>query len=1405
KLFGREKEIDLLNSLFKQVSLNRSELLLIKGLSGIGKTSLVLELQKNIIEKKGYFLSGKFDQFNKNVPYKAIKSIFQDLIKQILSESEEKLINWKEKLLKQLDKNAILMVDLIPELEFIIGKQKPVIELSPGESWKRFNLIFQNFIKVIINKDNPVVIFLDDLQWADHGSLELLEILADSNLTGLLLIGSYRDNEINSTHPVFLMIERIQNNGMFVNSISLGPLQKKDINNILKETLKSNEKSIKELVEMVYSKTGGNPFFVNEFLKSLYSENLFQFNYEENSWKWDLDLIKKRNLSENVVDIIIEKVKKLPRLTQKFLRIAACFGSQFDLNLVSLISDDSIETVRKSIKPALLRGYIIYMGSINNFKLPDSRFSESGFGISKYKFSHDKIRQSIYTLIPERKKNELHFIIGKSLDEHFNEKQKEENIFLLVNQLNYGIENYNRKSEIIKLATYNYKACLKARSSNAYSSALEYSKIGISLLIDYSWEEFKKLKFDLYLLGIEVALLSGNINTMEEWTAKVLENSSSPLDYAGVYIYKIQALASMNKLQEAIDTGVRILSKLGIEFPKSPERQDFVNEIREIKELIGNKNISELYSLPKMQDKEKLAIINISAALIPACYNAGSPLFPLLIFLQVKKSILFGNSPVSHFGYTNLGIIINNITKEILLADEFRKLAFQLALLPESKSLRAATYTGSGLFLIHRTNHIKDTIPVLNDGIKVGLETGLLEFVGYCIYALCVHKFWMGDNLFELKRKIIEYKKSAIDYKLITQSNYCAVYLDSILRLTGNIEIKEDFYPLLEEGIIINEAEKSGDKTRLFHYFINRMVSSFYLGIYEDSEKYSILVRQNLGAGVSSVSEAGFYFFDSLVRLKKLNRLNLNETEIINHDDWKIIILNQEELKVWADFAPMNYLNKWSLVEAEKHSLLKNKQEADNLYFESLKISSKSGFIQEEALGNELMIGFCLKFEREEYAKIHLKKAHYLYSLWGAEEVLKRLEEEFSLLDNFQKLEKSNIVEYNLPSTISITTTSNRKNTNSSNLDIFTILKSSQAISEEIKLESLIEKIMKIMVENAGAQKGVFLLNSDKWFIKAIINNPSENVEILENIPLDTLEDENMIPLSLIHYSIRTNQSVLLDNVSKDKRFLHDPYIKKNSLKSTICEPIQSHGDFIGLLYLENNLLSGAFTPNHLEILKILSSQIAISIENAGLYKQMEVKVKKRTKELNKTLEIIKQDMLLAKKIQENTLPIDFSLIEELKIYPIYIPMAMVGGDFYGITKVNDSKYRFFLSDATGHGVQAAMITMAIKGIFDNLKNNDIPPGEIIEIFNNEYMNRYDSLNCFITCILIDIDVKEKKLFYASAGHPPSVLIKNNKLILLERTGKLIGVLKNNIYKTKEMSFSTGDKLFCFTDGIFEE
>jgi predicted ATPase/signal transduction histidine kinase len=1207
KLYGREQEVKALLTAFERVAtgdadLGQSELVLLSGPSGIGKTAIVHQLHQSILKQQGYFIQGKFDQFQRNIPFSGLVQALRDLMKQLLCQSDAQIERWKLMIARALGENAGVMVEVIPELVNLIGVQPPAMELSGNAAQNRFNLLFQKFIQVFTTKDHPLVIFLDDLQWADLATLRLMQVLMGESNCHLLVIAAYRDNEVSCTHPLLQILDEIREMRTFITPIVLSPLTIEDLNNLVADTLLLEATATRPLSEFITKITQGNPFFSSQLLKYWHEDKFITFDWQTQSWKFDLVDIQSQSQTQDVIEFISAKLQKLPSVTQSVLRFAACIGRSFELSILSIISEQSPMETAAQLYPALQEGLISLHADqpeLQNISLPNQT----------YQFLHDRIQQAAYELIPEHEKSTTHLKIGQLILRETPDHAREQQIFSIVNPLNYGSALLTSSADREELAQLNLVAGRKAMSATAYPSALAYLTQGIKLLNDNSWQYQYSITLELYELAIEAASLSTSFELMEQLIKVLFLNVKSDLDRITTYDIQIQSYSSQNRLIEAIQIAQQALDELGFTFLMDPTQLDVKEAFQITGDLLVSRSSSSLANLSTMTDVKQLAIMRIVMKVMPAVFLAIPPLYPILILSQVNASIQYGNAPFSPLCYACYGMLLNGILKETEMADEFSKLALHLASKLDSKDLTARTHFVIANFLTHSKSHVRDARSLLLDNYQTSLEIGNIEYVGYCLQNLCNNSYLMGQELTSLEREIRSYIKVLENSKQITNLNYCQIFRQTVLQFLYPTENPEKLVgEACDETKLLPLLLKAHDLTGLHFFYFHKLILSYCFGNFGQAYKYAIEGREYLAGGTGLISTPVYYFYASLAALAIHS--TENSAEILQQ-----VAENQTELKHWADHAPMNHLHKFYLVEAERYQVLGLRAESIEFYDRAIALAKEHQYLNEEAIAYELAGRFYLAWGKEIIAQSYFTQAYYCYRRWGAISKVRDLEDRYPKLLSIILNSQSDRTA--LSETISLgshhQTNSSRYQDMSQQLDLKTVVKALQVLSSEIELKKLLTVLMQSMITHAGAEKCILLLSDEESWLFSSQSTKADPI-ILQPM---TIQIDELMPQSIIHYVTRTSETLVLDDASRETSFASDPYMVIHQPKSLLCMPIRQQGRLIGILYLENNLMAQAFTCDRLEILNLLTSQAAISLQNAQLYTTMEQKVQQRTQEIN--------------------------------------------------------------------------------------------------------------------------------------------------------------------------------------------
>ncbi|MEG4528683.1 AAA family ATPase, partial [Microcoleus sp. C2D2] len=1143
---------------------------------------------------------------------------FRDLMGQLLSESDAKVEQWKTQILAALGENAQVIVEVIPELERIIGQQPPAPELVATAAQNRFNRLFENFISIFATKEHPLVIFLDDLQWADSASLKLIQLLtSDSSRQYLFLIGAYRDNEVFPAHPLMVTLADIQTTGATVNTITLDPLERFHLNCLIADTLACSTALALPLTELVYQKTEGNPFFSTQFLKSLHEDGIIEFNFEARYWQCDIARVRTLALTDDVVEFMAIQLRKLPSRTQSVLKLAACIGNQFDLATLAIVDENSPTETATALWKALQEGLILPVSDVYKF------YQECGNSLSitttggesdqlpvkndqlaKYKFFHDRVQQAAYSLIPEEQKRLTHLKIGQRLLKNTPEVEREERMFDIVNHLNVGVNLITPEAEREQLARLNLVAGKKAKAATAYSAAVEYFNSGRELLAVNSWENQYELTLALYTEAAEAAYLSGDFDRMETLASLVESGAKTLLEKVKVYEVQIEAYTAQYKLQEALNTGLPVLKQLGVEFPSEPNFSDMGQALGETASILSGKGTEDLIDLPLMTDPQQLATITILSSLFSPAYIALPPLAPLVVCKQINLSVQYGNASVSPYAFAIYSFLLCGMG-DIERGYQLGELALRLVSKLNAKEIQAKTSAMVHSGIQPWKEHLRNTLEPLLSDYFCGLETGELEFAGYAIYEYSYYSYFIGKQLTQLEREIASYADAVSKIHQEAALSYLKIGWQAVLNLIGRSQdpchFKGEAY---DEETMFQLYQRTNNYLGIHYLYLHKLVLCYLFENYPEAFKNIAEIETYLSAASGQISVAIFYFYDSLVRLAVYSDTPQSEQQGILDR----VQANQEKIQKWAHHAPMNHLHKFYLVEAEKNRVLGEKIEAIEMYDKAIALAKENEYLNEEALAHELAAKFYLEWGKEKLAKPYLIDAYYAYARWGAKAKIDHLEQRYpQLLAPILQQERTrqNPIETthtsSSESSLSNTKTTMIGSTSSWGVvDLPTVIKASQALSSEIKLAQLLSTLMQVVVKNAGAQSGALILNEEgNWRINIHCTNREDC--LLQSIPV---EESEVIPLTLINYVKRTKETVIFDDASNQPRFASDPYMIQHQPQSLLCTPISERGNTMGILYLENNLATGVFTSDRVAILNILCSQAAISLQNARLYQQ---------------------------------------------------------------------------------------------------------------------------------------------------------------------------------------------------------
>ena len=1200
KLYGREREVITLLRAFERASRGRSEVMLVTGYSGIGKSALVQEIYKPITQKRGYFITGKFDQFQRNIPYSALIQAFQGLIRQLLASSAEEIARWQLALVAALTPNAQVIIEVIPELEVILGAQPPAAELAPKEAQNRFNLVFQNFIQVFAQAQHPLVIFLDDLQWADSASLQLIQtLMGEVNTRHLLFIGAYRDNEVPDTHPLRATLAEVAAFGVRLQTIHLAPLAPADIHHLLQDAfLSEDQDKLLPLGDLLKEKTNGNPFFMGEFLKSLYADGQIYFDLHQRQWDWDLDRIRSAQMTNNVVELMAGKIQRLSPSSQQALKVAACVGNQFSLSVLAIVLEQSIAKVAVALWEAMKMGLITAEG--DDYKLLQVEDAAVVARLADmdvvYHFIHDRVQQAAYSLIPDTEKQTAHFRVGQLLLQSMTAEQRSEHIFDLVNQLNFGVALITTVAARQELAELNLQAGTKAIAAAAYGPALNYLLTGICSLESDRWQQQYPLALALHQTGAEAAFMAGDFEALDRLIETVRDRSQTVLDRIPVYAIQIQALIARHDLLAAVQLGLQVLRQLGFPLPENPKKFQILLGLLKSKVGLWGQSIERLAERPAMHDPTALAATQILASIASATYLAAPAVFPLTVFKQVGLAVKYGNTPIAAFAYATYALILCGVAQDFESGYQFGDLALKVLERFNARGIEAKTLLVVNAFVRHWKAPLHNTLPAFQDAFQSGCETGDTEYASFAAQLSVMHGFYSGQPLAALDEQAVAQVEAVQKFKKQPIVELIQIHRQAIANLRGQNEDPLQLIGNCYDAPAMLPGYLEGNyRTAVFYIYSHYVSLSYWFEDYAAAVDYGEKATPYLDAVIALHVVPAFHFYDALACLALADEIKEKPRQITLMKRVKRI---HKQFQRWAKAAPQNYGHKLVLIEAELYRHQGKIALASDAYDRSVELALEHQHTHEAALANELAAKFYLGRGRSKVASVYLLDAHYLYTRWGATAKVQALEAKYPQLrrrdTNRGTLStRSKSTTKTLPS---LNTTSGQDDT----LDLATVMKAAQTLSEEIQLDRLLSNLMRLVIENAGAQRGLLLLETDQQFrVEAQWNVDQETVEVSKSLDLETCD---LLSPAIVNYVVRTQSNVVLSDATTEGDFIQDAYIRQHQPRSILCAPLINQGKLAGIIYLENNLTTGAFTADRLELLNLLSAQAAISLENARLY-----------------------------------------------------------------------------------------------------------------------------------------------------------------------------------------------------------
>lgn len=1407
KVYGRDKEIDALIETFERTAGGSEEVLMISGYSGIGKSTLVREIHRPITARRGFFLSGKFDQLKRDVPYAALFPPFRDLVRQILASRDERRDHWRGRLKEALGNNAGLLTDAVPELVPLIGRFASPEPLPPHEAENRFQMVVRNFIRVFAQPDSPLVLFLDDLHWADTPSLDLLRGLLDEKEQGcLFLIGAYRAEDVDGAHPLMKTIQEWRQARVPVAELFLKPLAEADVAQEVADTLHQDLAEVGPLARLIHDKTGGNPFFVTQFLNSLYVKEMIHFDHQRRRWSWDLTAVRNLDITDNLIHLLVENLGNLPDETLTSLKIAACIGDRFDLSMLAPVAGKTPRILGVALWQALLDGFLVPLDAAYRCVTAELENENEGVSVS-YRFVHDRIRQAAYSLLPESERDHVHLTVGRWF---LARQYDEEDLFEIVNHLNRGAHLMEEAVERIRLAELNLAAARKAKLSIAWEPAYHYLRHALYLLEStvaepgQIWENHYQLTQDIHLHAAELACLLGEYDYQEALTEQVLTRARDLRVKVWIQEGVMNAYYARGHYFRCFETGQQVLGLLGIDLPGEPEPKYMEGALLQTAHLMREHDLSEIGNMPPSDDELALVAIRILNNLIGVTWKIKNHLFPLVVCRLVEQCLKHGNAPSSPFIFANYGVVsclMGDVAGGVALGE----LAVKMLPRYPSAELKAKTNMMTYFCLMHWKQPLSQILPRFIEGYQAGLEAGDLEWASYALANYCLLLETGGGNLAHVAREHERYAEAIQRLRQKPAIGWFEIVQQAVLNQISD----QDADPCLLQGEVYDEFERLSqheqihDNGALFAFHRIKAMLLYQFGRYAEALPHVEALEQVWQVGEGTAFEPVMYFYAALVRLADAAA---EAAGPVREEKLVPVLRYREKMRSRAAFNERHLKARLALLDAEMARLEHKHDRARDLYDKAIDAARAAGQLDEATLGCELAGRFYLMRDNRRLARYYLEDARLNCMDWGNHAKLRDLETRYPHVLSRRRGE-SGLRERDGLHTIRQT---------GARLDYASVFKASQAISGEIVLDRLCGRMIAILIENAGAQRGVLLLKrGDEWYVTVEGGLRDHGVAVVNlDVPLTGYPE---IPLSVISYLINTGEVVLLDNGPTDL-FRGDPFFGEFPARSILAVPVLKQNHLQAIIFLEHRSSAGAFTKDRLEVLQLLASQTAISVENARLYGNLESLVEERTRQLNKKTADLMSSVRYAQRIQQALLPSDNQLRRVSDDFVLFFkPRDLVSGDFYWHHEI-EGRHFLAVSDCTGHGVPGALMSMIghtlLNRIVAELGIHD--PAEVLERLNTgvlEALSREgDARNIKdgMEVCLIALAADRKQLVFAGAGRPLFLVRGRDQSWGLQRikgSRRAIGGRQrsHHSYANQVIDLEAGDMVYLTTDGFSDQ
>ena len=1177
-VYGREREIRLLREAFERVAGGGTEAVFVSGEAGVGKTSLIHESLKGPAGTRGFFAEGKADQLRTNIPYAPFAQAFGRLVRQLLTEDRDRLERWKRALSEALGRNGAVLLGIVPELEWLIGRQPPAEELAPQEAEHRLRQVFTKFVRQLGRTDHPLVLFLDDLQWADDASIRLLKhLMRNIRHSRLLIVGAFRDGELRAGHPLWELEKDPRST-----RIHLRGLDRNETARLVAETLNIPPGQTASLSDSLHHRSGGNPFFLRQLLALLHDEGSLRFDHREGRWTWDERAVGELHGSEDVPALIRLKLARLPEDSRELIMLASCLGNRFRQRTLAALTGKTEEETAAALAPLIEEG-LVTVEETGEAARPAAGDADRTH--VELAFLHDHIQQAVYSLIGERERMERHLRVGAWLLDGRSGGPLSERLLSMMDHFNRGMALVRDGRMRVRLARLNLLAGRRAKASAAYASALGYFRAGMELLPDDVWTSHRRLGFRLALELAQAEFLCDETDRAEAHFDMLLRHARTELERADVYGAKVILYAGVGNYREAVQAGRTALREMGFGVPLHPGKWDYVKELLRYKWLMRGRSIAELAELPEMREPKRRKIMELSTRLSYVCMVSYPDLFGLIILRNGNYALRHGISEMSPAGFIGYGLTEGNILGNRGKGAAFGELCVRLAEKYGGNAIKSIIYFVTGTLLSHWTEHVSRGLANFEKALEYGTEAGDVVIIGYARCMLIEHRYLAGAPLAELDGEIRRGRRLAERIRhdnLAANTNIYGILTDA---LTGRTpDALENGARMLERDEPLYAAQK--DRTILATSWFARM-TLYYL---TDRPHLALEMADRLRSMRGTMN--GLFITADIALLHALAVCaaygELSPRERIRRR-WQLIRIRRL-LRRWTASCGENFEHKALLVEAEMARLGVGEGEAMDLYDRAVASARRNGFLQYEALANALAARYHLALGRVRIADLYLREACRIWRGWGARALARRLEERHPELmgepgPRPEERTGPDVIAWKpaLPPAVD-------EPDGDPDWDEYFVDQALEVLATESDSTRLLEKLLAIVLRSFGADRGCLVIEKNGDLYVEALMDATAGTAVVETVPLSRTSD---LARSVIHYAARTSETVIVNRGEPAGIFAGDPRLAESGPKAVACIPLLLQGVPFGVLYLENNQLSGLFDSRRLKVFHLLSAQIA--------------------------------------------------------------------------------------------------------------------------------------------------------------------------------------------------------------------